>query len=98
LSGETHDYYGRQLKDWKSAETEQMQPDSPRTAGCAPGRSRTRARATGDRVAIAYLGSGDSFDRAILDFSDAYAVQNDRDYRALPAAAESGRIIAETGL
>ena len=60
--------------------------------------ARAHAR-TGDRVAIAaYLGSGNSFDRAILEFSEVYAEQNDRDYRALREAVDSGRIVAETGL
>ena len=40
----------------------------------------------------AYLGSGYIFDRAILDFSEAYAEQNDRDYRALVEAAKTGRV------
>ena len=56
-------------------------------------------RAQGDRVAIAaYLGGSDNFDRAILAFSHAYAEQNDRDYKTLEAAVESGRIVAQTGL
>jgi hypothetical protein len=34
---------------------------------------------------------------AIVEFSHAYADQNERDYRELVAAVKSGRIIAETG-
>jgi predicted alpha/beta hydrolase len=60
--------------------------------------ARAHAR-SGDRIAIAsYLGKGDSFDRAMVEFSKAYADQNQRDYEALEAAVESGRIKAETGL
>jgi len=60
--------------------------------------ARAHAR-SGDRIAIAaYLGNGPSFDRAIVEFSCAYAVQNDSDYQALVAAVESGPITAETGL
>ena len=60
--------------------------------------ARAHAR-SGDRIAIAaYLGNGDSFDRAILEFSNAYAEQNERDYQALAAAVNSGRITAETGV
>jgi uncharacterized protein (DUF2252 family) len=95
------DYYGRQLKDWKgSAEIEQMLPDSMAVYGQMCGWTLARAHArSGDRVAIAaYLGSSDSFDQAILAFSQSYAVQNERDYQALEAAAKSGRIVAETGL
>ncbi len=60
--------------------------------------ARAHAR-SGDRVAIAaYLGNSTSFDRAILEFSHAYAEQNERDYKKLAAAVKSGRIDAETGL
>ena len=60
--------------------------------------ARAHAR-SGDRIAIAaYLGNGDSFDRAIVEFSKAYAEQNDSDYQALAAAVKSGKITAETGL
>ena len=48
----------------------------------------------GERV----VAKGDSFDRAMVEFSKAYADQNQRDYEALKAAVESGRIKAETGL
>ena len=59
---------------------------------------RGRAR-SGDRIAIAsYLGNSDSFDRAIVQFSEAYAEQNDRDYKRLTKAVRSGKIPAETGL
>jgi hypothetical protein len=46
----------------------------------------------------AYLGDDDTFDRAILEFAKAYALQNERDYAALQAAAESGRITVQTGV
>ena len=95
------DYYGRQLKDWKgSAEIEQLDPESLAVYGKMCGWTLARAHArTGDRVAIAaYLGSSDSFDQAILAFSESYADQNERDYQALGEAAKSGRIVVETGL
>jgi sugar/nucleoside kinase (ribokinase family) len=60
--------------------------------------ARAHAR-SGDRVAIAaYLGSGDTFDRAICDYAAAYADQNERDYKALVKAVKGGRITAQTGL
>jgi hypothetical protein len=60
--------------------------------------ARAHAR-SGDPIAIAaYLGGGASFDRAILEFSNAYAEQNERDYRALANAVRDGRIAAEAGL
>jgi len=60
--------------------------------------ARAHARA-GDPVAIdAYLGRGDDFDRAITDFSEHYADQNEKDYQAFVAAVGSGRIDAVEGV
>jgi hypothetical protein len=101
LDEQPRDFYGRQLKDWKgSAEVEQMVPKGLAAYGRLCGWTLARAHArSGDRIAIAaYLGKGPSFDRAIVQFSQDYAEQNERDYKALAAAAESGRITAETGL
>ena len=101
LDGRPRDFYGRQLKDWKgSAEIEQMVPKAMATYGKLCGWTLARAHArSGDRIAIAaYLGNGDSFDRAIVEFSKAYAEQNDSDYQALATAVKSGRITAKTGL
>jgi uncharacterized protein (DUF2252 family) len=99
--GQGQDYYARQLKDWKgSAEIEQMNPEAMATYGTLCGWTLARGHArSGDRVAIAaYLGNDDSFDRALVEFSKAYADQNDRDYQALKAAVKSGKIDAQTGL
>jgi uncharacterized protein (DUF2252 family) len=95
------DFYARQLKDWKgSAEIDQMVPRGMGAYGRLCGWTLARAHArSGDRVAIAsYLGKGPSFDRAIVEFSQAYSEQNDRDYQALGKAVESGRVEAQTGL
>jgi uncharacterized protein (DUF2252 family) len=101
LDGQTRDFYVRQLRDWKgSAEVDQMVPKGLATYGrlCAWTLARAHAR-TGDRIAIAaYLGGGSVFDRAIVEFSTAYAEQNMRDYQALEQAVKSGRITAQTGL
>jgi hypothetical protein len=101
LDGKPRDFYVRQLKDWKgSAEIEQMVPEGMAAYGKLCGWTLARAHArTGDRIAIAaYLGNSDSFDRAIVEFSKAYADQNERDYQALTEAVASGRIKAQTGL
>ena len=101
LDDQPRDFYGRQLKDWKgSAEVERMQPKGMSAYGRLCGWTLARAHArSGDRIAIAaYLGSGSSFDRAIVEFSAAYAEQNARDYKALSKAVKSGRIAAESGL
>jgi uncharacterized protein (DUF2252 family) len=101
IDGPACDYYARQLKDWKgSAEVEQMDPKAMATYGTLCGWTLARAHArSGDRIAIAaYLGNANKFDRAIVEFSKAYADQNERDYQALKAAVNSGRIEAESGL
>jgi uncharacterized protein (DUF2252 family) len=101
INGGNRDFYARQLKDWKgSAEIERMKPSGLAAYGRLCGWTLARAHArSGDRIAIAaYLGKGTAFDRALVEFSRAYAEQNERDYRALAAAVESGRITAETGL
>jgi uncharacterized protein (DUF2252 family) len=98
--GGRRDFYGRQLKDWKgSAEIEQMNPARMAIYGRLCGWTLARGHArTGDRIAIAsYLGSGDRFDRAIVEFSGAYADQNERDHRALLEAVKSGRLDAQPG-
>jgi uncharacterized protein (DUF2252 family) len=101
IDGKSRDFYGRQLKDWKgSAEIEQLLPEGMGVYGDLCGWTLARAHArSGDRIAIAsYLGSGNQFDRALLEFSKAYAEQNQRDYNRLSDAAASGRIDARTGL
>ena len=101
IDGQERDFYGRQLKDWKgSAETDQMVPRGMSAYGRLCGWTLARAHArSGDRIAIAaYLGKGNTFDRAIVDFSRAYAEQNERDYGALADAVKSGRVKAELGV
>ena len=72
VDGAPHDYYVRQLRDWKgSIEVEAMDARALRVYGglCAGTLARAHAR-TGDSIAIsAYLGRGDVFDRALLEFS-----------------------------
>ena len=100
IDGKRRDFYARQLKDWKgSAEIEQMVPKGMAVYGRLCGWTLARAHArSGDRIAIAaYLGKGTTFDRALVEFSHAYAEQNERDYKALAQAVESGRIKAQTG-
>ena len=62
-----------------------------------PSPALTPAPGTGFAIA-SYLGNSDVFDRAIADFSSAYADQNERDYQALAQAVDSGRVVAQTGL
>ena len=101
MDGISRDYYLRQLRDWKgSADVDNMSTTLMATYARVCGATLARAHArSGDRIAIAsYLGTSDVFDRAIADFSSAYADQNERDYQALVDAVASGRLEAQTGL
>ena len=97
LDGVERDFYIRQLWDWKtSADLERVKLGglSILTRLCAWTLSRAHAR-TGDAGAIAgYLGSGNSFDKAIAEFAERYADQNERDYAMLLEAIHSGRVEA----
>jgi uncharacterized protein (DUF2252 family) len=101
IDGVRRDYFVRQLKDWKgSANVETMTPQAMSVYAKICGWTLARAHArSGDRVAIAaYLGSGDVFDQAIADFSEAYADLTERDHAALLAAEQSGRVEVRRGL
>ncbi|HET9647798.1 MAG TPA: DUF2252 domain-containing protein [Microlunatus sp.] len=101
MDGVVRDFYLRQLRDWKgSADVDTMAASGMAAYARLCGATLARAHArSGDRIAIAaYLGNSDTFDRAIADFSAAYAEQNERDYQALVAAVDSGRVVAQTGL
>ena len=43
-------------------------------------------------------GAQPAFERAVAAFAESYADQNERDYAALKAAVESGRVKAEIGV
>ncbi|MEU0370678.1 DUF2252 domain-containing protein [Streptomyces sp. NPDC006283] len=95
IDGKRRDFYVRQLRDWKGiAMPETMSTRQLATFGELCGFTLARAHArSGDRIAIAaYLGRGDSFDRALATFAEAYADQNERDHQALVAAVRSGRL------
>jgi uncharacterized protein (DUF2252 family) len=101
IDGKRRDFYIRQLWDWKtSAEVQSMLPSGMALYGRLCGWTLARAHArSGDSVAIAsYLGGGDSFDRAVTEFSETYADQNARDHLALLEAIESGRLEATAGI
>jgi uncharacterized protein (DUF2252 family) len=99
--GKSHDFYVRQLRDWKfSMDIDAMRPSAMLIYGelCAWTLARSHAR-SGDSVAIAaYLGNADTFDHAIAGFASAYAAQTELDHQALAKAAATGRVIAQTGL
>src|SRR5262245_13162861 len=92
--------HGRWAAAWKGgAEVDNLLAPSATLYSrlCAATLTRAHAR-WGDRNAIAsYLGKGGAFDRAIADFSESCADQNERDYDAFAAAVKSGRLTARTG-
>ena len=101
IDGKRRDFYIRQLWDWKtSAEVQSMLPSGMSLYGRLCGWTLARAHArSGDSVAIAsYLGNGDQFDRAVTEFAEKYAEQNDRDHLELLEAIESGRLEAIAGI
>ncbi len=99
--GVTRDFYVRQLWDGKgSAEIEKMTPTTMGLYGRLCGWTLAHAHArSGDRIAIAsYLGKGEQFDKAMGVFAEAYAEQNERDFKEFEAAVDKGRLKAVTGL
>jgi uncharacterized protein (DUF2252 family) len=101
IDGVRRPFYVRQLWDWKfSPEITAMSPEVLAAYAEVCGWTLARAHArSGDRAAIAaYLGSGRTFDRALTDFSEAYADQNERDHAALGDAVKSGRVEAQAGI
>ena len=94
-------FYYRQLWDGKwSADLELLREPGilayARVCGWALARAHARS---GSAVALAaYLGDSDRFDRAMLEFAEAYADQNDRDYALVQAAIASGRLEAVAGV
>ena len=59
---------------------------------CGWALARAHAR-SGDAAKIAgYLGKKEDFDEALADFSESYADQNEKDYKALVQAVQKGRL------
>ena len=101
IDGVKRDFYFRQLWDEKgSAIIEGMKPPELAAYADICGRALARGHArSGDAVTIsAYLGSSDAFDKALADFAELYADQNELDYAALTAAVNTGRVKAQTEL
>lgn len=101
FDGNQHDFYVRQLRDWKgSFDVSVATPQglSAYAQACAWTLARAHARAGSQRAIAAYLGTGDAFDQALYRFAESYADQNERDYQALVEAVAKGRITAETGV
>ena len=99
--GKEHDFYVRQLWDWKaSIDLSAMAEPGLRAYARACGWSLARAHArSGDRLAMAaYLGRGSAFDQAMAVFARRYADQNELDHARLVEAANAGEIPVRSGV
>ena len=101
LDGHEHDFYVRQLWDWKASIDLSTMSEwglHAYTRACGWSMARAHAR-SGDRLAIAaYLGGRAEFDKAIARFASAYADQNELDYERLNQAVAAGEVLAHTGV
>ncbi len=101
VDGRPHDYYVRQLWDWKiSASIETMSPSLLTAYAQVCGWTLALGHArSGDAVAIgSYLGGRDAFPMALAEFARAYAEQNEADHQALVDAITAGEVKAESGV
>ena len=90
-------YYLRQLKDWKfSMDVENVTRDQLKLLARNRGWTLARAHArAGDPIAISgYLGADKTFERALIEFAEHYADQNELDYEAFATEIESGQLEA----
>ena len=95
------DFYVRQLRDMKLSVSVESLSASRFVRYCELcGWALARAHArSGDPAQLSgYLGSNDTFDRAIASFAEAYADQTERDHAALLGAVRAGRVPIETGV
>src|SRR3954447_12573284 len=93
--------YIRQLQDQKAGVVvDAMTADDLTTWSglCAWALARGHARSGVPASIAAYLGTDDEFAHAVARFATTYADVNQRDFEALRAAAESGRVVAEMGV
>ena len=94
-------FYVRQFKDMKgSADLAAMDVAQYLGYGtlCGAMLARGHSQSPGSAAIAGYLGKSDRFDRAITEWSVAYADQMEIDFEALGKAAEQGRFPVETGV
>lgn len=93
--GGTRNYYVRQLWNGKgSIDLDRVGEEGLASTArlCAWALAHAHAR-TGDNIAIAaYLGDGEAFDCALWEFAQAYADQNEADYRLFMEKIEAGEL------
>ena len=92
---EDFDFYVRQLRDMKGSVDLANVTDIELVGYarlCGTTLARAHARTGLSPVIAGYLGTSNTFDRAIGEFALAYTEQNRRDYETLAEAEKSGRI------
>ena len=92
-------FYVRQLRDMKlKFRVEEFRAAKMVIFGdwCGGTLARAHARSGEPALIAAYLGKGDTFDRAIADFAAVYADQVEQDYERFTKAVRDGKIEAQT--
>ena len=95
LRTNSRDFYLRQFHDMKgSIELEGLDAGAYKlyVAACASLLARAHAQSPAAIEVVGYIGNSDAAAAAIMSWSYAYADQSLRDYNALRAAAEEGRV------
>ena len=64
---------------------------------CGWALARAHARGGDPAVISGYLDTSDNFDLALVEFAQAYADQNERDYDRFKVAVKSGRVPVSGG-
>ena len=85
----------RQLRDVKvSAQVDLFSPGLLVQYGeiCGWALAHAHARSGQPMMISGYLGKGDLFDKAVAEFSKAYADQSEKDHAVLKKAVRSGRL------
>lgn len=95
------DTYVRQLRDWKiGVDIAALKVPGLVTYGRMCGWTLARAHArSGEPAEIAaYIGTSNRFDLAIAEFAEAYADQNESDFKAFQKAISERRLTATAGI
>ena len=91
-------YYFRQLKDIKISLKVEIFGKVEMIAyadWCGQALALSHARSGDAAMLSGYMGTSDTFDKAIASFSFAYADQNEKDYASLQRAIKKGKIEAQ---
>jgi uncharacterized protein (DUF2252 family) len=91
-------YYFRQLRDIKismKVETFGKAEMIAYSDWCGQALALSHARSGDSAMLSGYMGTSDTFDKAITSFSFAYADQNEKDYASLKRAIQEGKIEAK---